>query len=481
MNNGLLFQGFEWELPADSKHWERLTGAVPQLKDIGVSGIWLPPAYKGTSVFDTGYSAYDLYDIGEFEQKDTVATKYGTADELQTLIDTLHEHGMRAYADVVLNHKAGADETEKFMAVPVDPDNRSEELSEAREIEGWTKFTYPGRGDQYSSFKWNFNHFTAIDFDQASGESGIYRILGDNKGFAVAVDPEYGNYDYLMHADVDTAHPDVREELFSWGEWYLKRFGFDGIRLDAVKHIDEPFMREFIEQMRARVNEDIYAVGEYWTSDVERMRQYLDSMQFHMQLFDVALHFNFQRAGMEGEAFDLRTIFDNTLVKANPLNVVTFVDNHDSQPGQALESFVDDWFKPLAYALILLRHDGYPCLFYGDYYGIEGGEGKEDLLNHLLYARKEKAYGPEEDYFFDENAIAFVRKGDMEVPHSGLVCVLSNGAENGTYIALGADRAGQTWIDMTGNRGEELTLDEEGGADFLVNGGSVSVWVEKVE
>ena len=109
----MLFQGFEWELPADSKHWERLTGAVPQLKDIGVSGIWLPPAYKGTSVFDTGYSAYDLYDIGEFEQKDTVATKYGTADELQTLIDTLHEHGMRAYADVVLNHKAGADETEK--------------------------------------------------------------------------------------------------------------------------------------------------------------------------------------------------------------------------------------------------------------------------------------------------------------------------------------------------------------------------------
>ena len=48
---------------------------------------------------------------------------------------------------------------------------------------------------------------------------------------------------------------------------------------------------------------------------------------------------------------------------------VTFVDNHDSQPMQALESTVDDWFKPLAYALILLRRDGFPCVFQADYDG----------------------------------------------------------------------------------------------------------------
>ncbi|HHU12313.1 MAG TPA: alpha-amylase, partial [Clostridiaceae bacterium] len=54
MDNGLLFQGFEAMLPADSGHWERLTGAAGQLRDIGVSGIWLPPAFKGTSVFDMG-------------------------------------------------------------------------------------------------------------------------------------------------------------------------------------------------------------------------------------------------------------------------------------------------------------------------------------------------------------------------------------------------------------------------------------------
>jgi Predicted membrane protein len=31
---------------------------------------------------------------------------------------------------------------------------------------------------------------------------------------------------------------------------------------------------------------------------------------------------------------------------------------------------VAGWFKPLAYAVILLRKDGLPCVFYGDLFGI---------------------------------------------------------------------------------------------------------------
>ena len=54
----------------------------------------------------------------------------------------------------------------------------------------------------------------------------------------------------------------------------------------------------------------------------------------------------------------MRTIFNNTLVAENPNSAVTFVDNHDTEPGQALQSWIDDWFKPLAYSLILLRKGG---------------------------------------------------------------------------------------------------------------------------
>ncbi|STL91976.1 alpha-amylase [Escherichia coli] len=53
-------------------------------------------------------------------------------------------------------------------------------------------------------------------------------------------------------------------------------------------------------------------------------------------------------------------IFTGTLVEADPFHAVTLVANHDTQPLQALEAPVEPWFKPLAYALILLRENGVP-------------------------------------------------------------------------------------------------------------------------
>jgi alpha-amylase len=41
-----------------------------------------------------------------------------------------------------LNHKGGADETERFMAQEVDFGDRNRIISEPYEIEGWTKFTF---------------------------------------------------------------------------------------------------------------------------------------------------------------------------------------------------------------------------------------------------------------------------------------------------------------------------------------------------
>jgi alpha-amylase len=86
-----------------------------------------------------------------------------------------------------------------------------------------------------------------------------------------------------------------------------------------------------------------------------------------MSLFDIPLHYRFREASLAEATYDLRTIFDRTLVQQQPSLAVTFVDNHDTQPGQSLESWVEPWFKPLAYALIILRRDGYPCVFQGDY------------------------------------------------------------------------------------------------------------------
>ena len=78
MENGVMFQYFEWNLPADKKHWKRLADDAEHLREIGIYAVWIPPAIKGTSDLDVGYGAYDLYDLGEFDQKGTIPTKYGT-------------------------------------------------------------------------------------------------------------------------------------------------------------------------------------------------------------------------------------------------------------------------------------------------------------------------------------------------------------------------------------------------------------------
>lgn len=68
--NGTMIQYFEWDLPNDGQLWNKLKNNASALKNSGFTAVWLPPPYKGTSQGDVGYGVYDLYDLGEFNQKE---------------------------------------------------------------------------------------------------------------------------------------------------------------------------------------------------------------------------------------------------------------------------------------------------------------------------------------------------------------------------------------------------------------------------
>lgn len=70
MTNETLMQYFEWYLPNDGKHWMRLAADAPTLAQKGITKIWMPPAFKATHDGDVGYGVYDLFDLGEFDQKE---------------------------------------------------------------------------------------------------------------------------------------------------------------------------------------------------------------------------------------------------------------------------------------------------------------------------------------------------------------------------------------------------------------------------
>lgn len=479
-SNDTLMQYFEWYLPSDSTLWNKVTKEAKHLENIGITHVWLPPAYKGAGgKDDVGYGVYDLYDLGEFDQKGSIPTKYGTKDEYVNAIRELRENNIKVLADIVLNHKMGADETEEVLAVQDDAENRNISLTEAKPIKVWTKYTFPGRGNTYSDFKWNWTHFHGVDWDENTSTAAIYKFYG--KHWDEDVDKENGNFDYLMGADIDLNNYDVIKELKNWGKWYINTTNLDGFRLDAVKHIRAEFFPEWLEELRNSTEKKLFSVGEYWSSNIDTISNYIEKTNGCMSLFDVPLHYNFYRASISNGEYDMSQIFEGTIVGTNPEKAVTFVDNHDTEPGQALESWILDWFKPLAYSLILLRKNGFPCVFYGDYYGIpeKNVEPKNEILTKLLKVRKYYAYGEQYDYFNDRNVIGFTRLGDYEHHDSGLAVVMSDGRGGGIQMNVGKKLANTMFYDCTGNLSEPVYVDNDGNGIFYCKDGSVSIWIKQ--
>jgi alpha-amylase len=485
--NGVMMQYFQWYMPDDGSLWKQVAEQVEELAKIGITSLWLPPAYKGTSGgMDVGYGTYDLFDLGEFDQKGSVRTKYGTKDEYIHAIKVAQKAGIRIYADVVFNHKMGADQKEEMEATPFSKENRNQAVGEYQKIQAWTHFTFPARKGKYSTMEWHWWHFDAIDYNTYNeGEDAIYLLKG--KSFNTDVDQEKGNFDYLMGCDLDMQNSEVQGELKYWGEWIYDTTNVDGFRFDAVKHVSAGFFHEWLAHVRHYAKRDLYAVGEYWSYEVEALHNFIDITEGKVDLFDAPLHLNFHIASQAHEKYDLRQIFDNTLVKDQPTLAVTIVDNHDSQPLQSLESIVESWFKPLAYALILLRQEGYPCIFYADYYGAHYKDHAQDgneyeiwieshkwLLDKFLSVRQTYSYGKQIDCFDHPNTIGWTRLGDKE--HSGgMAVVLSNGEDGRKWMNVGHPNS--TYIDITEHIDEPITTNDEGWAEFRCNGGSVSVWI----
>uniref|UniRef100_UPI00258F3B14 alpha-amylase domain-containing protein n=1 Tax=uncultured Chryseobacterium sp. TaxID=259322 RepID=UPI00258F3B14 len=217
------------------------------------------------------------------------------------------------------------------------------------------------------------------------------------------------------------------------------------------------------------------------------LEEYIKATESRIHLFDVPLHYNFHHASKAGKNYDLSSILNNSLMTNRPDLAVTFVENHDTQPFQSLESSVDAWFKPLAYALILLRQEGYPCVFYCDLYGTcyseKGKDGADEhittpkisVLEKLLSARQKYAWGEQHDYFDQPNCIGWVRKGDEL--NKGCAVLLSNGEEAEKAMQIGNEYAGKCFVDFLGNSKAKVWIDQNGVGNFKVNASSVSLWV----
>ena len=451
--NGVMMQGFYWNVPTSTPAgtwWQNLGSKATELSQAGITALWLPPAYKGSGALDVGYGVYDRYDLGEFNQKGTVATRYGTLGQLQSCITALHGQGVQVYEDMVMNHLTSADAQEQFSIGGIN-------------YNVYTSFTYPGRGNTYSAYNWHYYNFNGT---QQAPNNGWYQWNAwDFQPYANG-----DAYDNLLGSEIRYADVNQVNETISWGNWMTTKLGLDGYRLDATKHMLTSFVNSWLDNVKGSSGR--FAVSEAWFRNLTDLNNYAASTGGRTSLFDVPLHYVFNDMSNGNGAWDMRGLQFAGFTEANGALSVSFVDNHDTdQSGGALYSPVSN-LKMLAYAYILTREKGYPCVFYRDYY--EYGLGPQ--IKQLIAIRKTNAYGAANEYTSvdDANVYAYSRAGDAT--HMGLLELLNDdGASASKGITTPFVNA--TLTDATGNNAGTVTTNASGYGVFPVGARSYAVWV----
>ncbi|HEX8071863.1 MAG TPA: alpha-amylase family glycosyl hydrolase [Pyrinomonadaceae bacterium] len=108
--NDTMMQAFYWDVPTDDVNkngswWNNLAARAPEIKRAGFTAVWTPPPSKGNfGIYDMGYGLFDHFDLGNYNQKGTVETRFGSRAELRTMITLMHAQGLEVYTDTVLNH-----------------------------------------------------------------------------------------------------------------------------------------------------------------------------------------------------------------------------------------------------------------------------------------------------------------------------------------------------------------------------------------
>jgi len=451
--NGVMMQAFYWDVPQTTSGqtwWQVLGGKASELKSAGITALWLPPAYKGSGINDVGYGVYDRYDLGEFNQKGTVATHYGTLAQLQSCISALHGQGVQVYEDMVMNHLTSADAQEQFNVGGTN-------------YNVYTSFTYPGRANKYSTYQWHYYNFNGT---QQAPNNGWYQWNAwDFQPYANG-----DAYDNLLGSEIRYADQNQVNETISWGNWMTTTLNLDGYRLDATKHMLTSFVNSWLDNVKGTSGR--FAVSEAWFRNLTDLNNYASATGGRTSLFDVPLHYTFADMSNGNGSWDMRGLQFAGFTEANGPLSVSFVDNHDTdQTGGALYSPVAN-LKMLAYSYILTREKGYPCVFYKDYYNY--GLGAQ--IKTLIGIRQGHAFGSGYEYTSvnDADVYAYSRAGDAS--HTGLLELLNDGS-NAASKAVTTPFKNATLTDLTGNTTGTVTTDANGLGTFRVNARSYAVWV----
>ncbi|HTQ51603.1 MAG TPA: alpha-amylase family glycosyl hydrolase, partial [Candidatus Acidoferrales bacterium] len=257
--------------------WSEVTQKMPEIAEAGYDSLWLPNPAKGNSgSYSVGYDQFDPFDLGSTNQQGTIATMYGTQDQLITMVQTAHRFGIRVYFDNIMNHRSSTVPGYPGSGTPTNyyPGLRPQDFHFQVVSGGYQN--WPSIGDPYwcttsvvehqpllglsdlaqEPGTTNLNFGTTVGnttlkpvFIRFPGRSDLYMdtngaFLGAGSGTGWP-SPANGNGPLNGWRPFDGNGQPVPEDVSTYlcraVAWTLYKTKCDGFRLDAVKHVPVNF------------------------------------------------------------------------------------------------------------------------------------------------------------------------------------------------------------------------------------------------
>ena len=419
----VMMQAFYWDVEPRFEWWNTISSKVSGWSDAGINRLWLPVATKGQSGgYSMGYDVSDYYDFGNFEQHGTVETRFGSREELESLIATAHDNDVEVIADIVINHNSGG----------------GLEYNPYREKETYTLFDEE-HGNASGMFNRNYENFYPNSVSNYDPGSLFYEETNLDHNL------EYVQ-NWLWKNDNSVA------------KYYQNVMGFDGWRFDYVLGFEPWVVKAWLDEVGG------FSVAELWDGRANIIRDYIN--ETGSGAFDFAAFYRLEEAMDRNENLNILT--DEMVWQTHPEKAVTFTANHDTEKDDNEDNHIMVANKMKAYAFIL-THPGYPCIFYLDY---ENTEFQDDL-KQLIKIHNSLATGETEVLYVDEDEYVMKRSGDGSNPGLILYISLSNSTKR---RSITSDWNNVTLMDYSGNTTYNPTSDENGAVTIEVPANGYAVW-----
>lgn len=239
--------------------WTQMTAKMPEIAEAGYDSLWVPNPAKGESgSYSVGYDLFDPFDLGNKNQKGTVATHYGTEAELLQMVATAHRFGLRVYFDNVMNHRAFAIPGNYGTPTNYYPGLIPQDFH-LQTTGNNTYANWPSISDWNNQWQVQNQPLGGL-IDLAQEPGSINDNFGPTLGSTITKpvfirqpnDPEYYMDPSLPAIEGSQWHPfngsngvpvaeDVGGYLIRAVLWEMDVTKCDGFRLDAVKHVPSPF------------------------------------------------------------------------------------------------------------------------------------------------------------------------------------------------------------------------------------------------